>query len=78
MKSFNFQIDVMFVSFLESRSLQNIWIAHSDAIACSYFLLSVDELRKLLIDKDAYNTFLHSLDQVKIQNNVSYHILFYS
>eukprot|EP00268_Persea_americana_P014718 TRINITY_DN16601_c0_g1_i1.p1 TRINITY_DN16601_c0_g1~~TRINITY_DN16601_c0_g1_i1.p1 ORF type:complete len:225 (-),score=55.84 TRINITY_DN16601_c0_g1_i1:470-1144(-) len=31
---------------------------------------SVDELRKLLTDKDAYNTFLHSLDQVKIQNNL--------
>lgn len=31
---------------------------------------SVDELRKLLTDKDAYNAFLHSLDQVKIQNNL--------
>ena len=36
----------------------------------SYFL-SVDELRKLLSDKDAYNQFLLSVDQVKIQNNVS-------
>lgn len=32
---------------------------------------SVDELRKLLSDKDAYHQFLLSLDQVKIQNNVS-------
>ncbi|KAK6231719.1 hypothetical protein SCA6_001792 [Theobroma cacao] len=30
---------------------------------------SVDELRKLLSDKDAYNQFLLSVDQVKIQNN---------
>ncbi|CAL0321483.1 unnamed protein product [Lupinus luteus] len=31
---------------------------------------SVDELRKLLSDKDAYQMFLHSLDQVKIQNDL--------
>ncbi|XP_050243344.1 vacuolar protein-sorting-associated protein 37 homolog 1-like isoform X41 [Quercus robur] len=31
---------------------------------------SVDELRKLLSDKDAYHHFLLSLDQVKIQNNL--------
>ncbi|KAJ7972301.1 vacuolar protein-sorting-associated protein 37-like 1-like [Quillaja saponaria] len=31
---------------------------------------SVDELRKLLHDKDAYHQFLLSLDQVKIQNNL--------
>ncbi|KAF5750450.1 vacuolar protein-sorting-associated protein 37 1 [Tripterygium wilfordii] len=31
---------------------------------------SVDELRKLLSDKDAYHQFLLSLDQVKIQNNI--------
>ncbi|KAJ4705059.1 vacuolar protein-sorting-associated protein 37-like 1-like [Melia azedarach] len=31
---------------------------------------SVDELRKLLADKDAYNQFLLSIDQVKIQNNI--------
>ncbi|PPS15068.1 hypothetical protein GOBAR_AA05492 [Gossypium barbadense] len=30
----------------------------------------VDELRKLLSDKDAYNQFLLSVDQVKIQNNI--------
>ncbi|XP_028095000.1 vacuolar protein-sorting-associated protein 37 homolog 1-like [Camellia sinensis] len=31
---------------------------------------SMDELRKLLSDKDAYNQFFLSLDQVKIQNNL--------
>ncbi|XP_008787466.2 vacuolar protein-sorting-associated protein 37 homolog 1-like [Phoenix dactylifera] len=31
---------------------------------------SVDELRKLLTDKEAYNAFFNSLDQVKIQNNL--------
>ncbi|KAF5189237.1 Vacuolar protein-sorting-associated protein 37-like protein [Thalictrum thalictroides] len=31
---------------------------------------SVDELRKLLSDKDAYNEFLLSLEQVKTQNNL--------
>ncbi|KAI4349066.1 hypothetical protein L6164_009708 [Bauhinia variegata] len=31
---------------------------------------SVDELRKLLSDKEAFRQFLHSLDQVKIQNNL--------
>uniref|UniRef100_A0A7N0SYS4 VPS37 C-terminal domain-containing protein n=1 Tax=Kalanchoe fedtschenkoi TaxID=63787 RepID=A0A7N0SYS4_KALFE len=31
---------------------------------------NVDELRKLLSDKDAYNQFLHSLDQVTVQNNL--------
>ncbi|XP_042407468.1 vacuolar protein-sorting-associated protein 37 homolog 1 [Zingiber officinale] len=31
---------------------------------------SVDELRKLLTDKEAYGTFFNSLDQVKIQNNL--------
>lgn len=31
---------------------------------------SVDELRKLLTDKEAYNQFLLSLDQVKTQNKV--------
>ena len=30
----------------------------------------MDELRKLLSDKDAYQQFLLSLDQVKVQNNV--------
>ncbi|KAK7277456.1 hypothetical protein RJT34_22469 [Clitoria ternatea] len=31
---------------------------------------SVDELRKLLSNKDAYQQFLNSLDEVKIQNKV--------
>ncbi|KAL9266295.1 Vacuolar protein-sorting-associated protein 37 homolog 2-like protein [Drosera capensis] len=33
---------------------------------------SVEELRKLLADKEAYNNFVLSLDQVKTQNNVSH------
>ncbi|KAG4977011.1 hypothetical protein AAZX31_13G130800 [Glycine max] len=32
---------------------------------------SVDELRKLLSNKDAYQQFLSSLDEVKIQNDVN-------
>lgn len=32
---------------------------------------SVDELRRLLSDKDAYHQFLLAIDQVKIQNKVS-------
>ncbi|QCE05872.1 ESCRT-I complex subunit VPS37 [Vigna unguiculata] len=32
---------------------------------------SVDELRKLLSNKDAYQQFLHSLEEVKIQNHVN-------
>lgn len=40
-------------------------------------LFSVDELRKLLSDKEAYQQFLLSLDQVKIQNNVSGGICFH-
>ncbi|KAI3925785.1 hypothetical protein MKX01_003344, partial [Papaver californicum] len=31
---------------------------------------SIDESRRLLTDREAYNQFLFSLDQVKIQNNV--------
>lgn len=31
---------------------------------------SADELRKLLQDKDAYNQFLLSVDQIKVQNNL--------
>jgi ESCRT-I complex subunit VPS37 len=51
-------------------------ISNSTSIVSNLFLiiffLSVDELRKLLSDKDAYHQFLLSLDQVKIQNNVSH------
>ncbi|KAG4909705.1 hypothetical protein JHK87_055821 [Glycine soja] len=36
---------------------------------------SVDELQKFLSDKDAYQQFLHSLDQVNIQTNVTIHFL---
>jgi hypothetical protein len=34
-------------------------------------ICSVDELRRILNDKDAYNSFFNSLEQVKTQNNVS-------
>lgn len=42
------------------------WFQHC---FCAFY--SVDELRKLLNDKEAYNALFNSLDQVKIQNNVS-------
>lgn len=46
----------------------------SPAEAAGFIVLlkdkSVDELRKLLSDKDAYNQFLLSLDQVRTQNNL--------
>jgi ESCRT-I complex subunit VPS37 len=35
---------------------------------------SVDELRRILNDKDAYNSFFNSLEQVKTQNNVIYEL----
>uniref|UniRef100_A0A1D1Z4V4 Vacuolar protein-sorting-associated protein 37 2 n=1 Tax=Anthurium amnicola TaxID=1678845 RepID=A0A1D1Z4V4_9ARAE len=31
---------------------------------------SIDELRAILTNKDAYATFFHSLDEVKVQNNL--------
>jgi hypothetical protein len=34
-------------------------------------LCSIEELQRLLKDKEAYNAFFNSLDQVKTQNNVS-------
>ena len=48
-----------------------IYVAMFDILLMNLF--SVDDLRKLLSDKDAYHQFLLSLDQVKIQNNVSYY-----
>ncbi|XP_071680871.1 vacuolar protein-sorting-associated protein 37 homolog 1-like [Lolium perenne] len=47
--------------------IQNYVVLH-----CSYFLYwcSVDELQRLLKDKEAYNAFFNSLDQVKTQNNL--------
>jgi hypothetical protein len=39
---------------------------------------SVDELQRLLRDKEAYNAFFNSLDQVKTQNKVGIvKVLFY-
>jgi len=35
------------------------------------FSCSIEELQRLLKDKEAYNAFFNSLDQVKTQNNVS-------
>jgi len=32
---------------------------------------SIEELQRILKDKEAYNAFFNSLDQVKTQNNVS-------
>ena len=44
-------------------------------ISCYFFnqnfLCSIEELQRLLKDKEAYNAFFNSLDQVKTQNNVS-------
>ncbi|KAH7844786.1 hypothetical protein Vadar_031666 [Vaccinium darrowii] len=47
-------------------------VSPSEALGIIYLLKdkSIDELRKLLADKDAYRQFLLSLDQVKIQNNL--------
>lgn len=42
----------------------------SDIFFLFFELGSVDELRKLLSNKDVYQQFLSSLDEVKIQNNV--------
>lgn len=36
-----------------------------------FFFCSIEELQRLLKDKEAYNAFFNSLDQVKTQNNVS-------
>jgi hypothetical protein len=44
-------------------------------ISCYFFnktfLCSIEELQRLLKDKEAYKAFFNSLDQVKTQNNVS-------
>ncbi|XP_010267340.1 PREDICTED: vacuolar protein-sorting-associated protein 37 homolog 1-like [Nelumbo nucifera] len=47
-------------------------LSHAEAASIINLLKdkSVDELRKLLSDKDAYNQLLLSLDQVRTQNNV--------
>jgi len=42
----------------------------SDIFFLFFELGSVDELRKLLSNKDVYQQFLSSHDEVKIQNNV--------
>ncbi|KAF9594659.1 hypothetical protein IFM89_034342 [Coptis chinensis] len=58
--------------FSQSQSSYGQVVSPSEAVAIIHLLKdrSVDELRKLLSDKDSYNQFLLSLDQVKIQNNL--------
>lgn len=48
----------------------NVSPAEAAGIISSLKDKSVDELRRLLTDKEIYNQFLSSLDQVKTQNNV--------
>ncbi len=52
-------------------NISNSTFVDSNPLVFLMNLFSVDELRKLLSDKDAYHHFLLSLDQVKLQNNVS-------
>ncbi|CAM8916880.1 unnamed protein product [Rhodiola kirilowii] len=59
--SFNFQ---------NQQSASHVSPAEAAGIINKLKDKSVEELQKLLSDKDAYNQFLHSLDQVKIQNNL--------
>lgn len=68
---------------LERQKVRSLFFLYASLMCCGFFFVcfviwifvyfcsSVDELRKLLSDKDAYQQFLLSLDQVKIQNNVS-------
>ncbi|KAJ7976868.1 vacuolar protein-sorting-associated protein 37-like 1-like [Quillaja saponaria] len=53
-----------------SQSPSHVSPAEAAGIIAALRDKSVDELRKLLHDKDAYYQFLLSLDQVKIQNNL--------
>jgi hypothetical protein len=41
------------------------------AIFYSFFVCSIEELQRLLKEKEAYNAFFNTFDQVKTQNNVS-------
>ncbi|CAO2824117.1 unnamed protein product [Amaranthus hypochondriacus] len=56
--------------FERPQSPSNVSPAEASGIISLLKDKSVDELRKLLNDKDAYNQFLLALDQVKAQNNV--------
>ncbi|KAL3825833.1 hypothetical protein ACJIZ3_021862 [Penstemon smallii] len=51
-------------------SLSNVSPAEAAGIIATLKDKSVDELRKLLSDKDAYHNFLHSLEPVKTQSRV--------
>ncbi|OVA17913.1 Modifier of rudimentary [Macleaya cordata] len=57
----------------QPQSLPHGQFSHTEAASIIGLLKnkSVDELRKLLSDKDTYNQFLLSLEVVKIQNNVN-------
>ena len=52
-----------------------IWVKRNYSMFFQWF--SVDELRKLLNDKEAYNRYFLSLDQIKTQNNVSIQLILY-
>ncbi|GAB4856529.1 hypothetical protein Ancab_014447 [Ancistrocladus abbreviatus] len=52
------------------QSPSHVSPAEAAGIIASLKNKSVDELRKLLTDKQAYNKLVHSLEQVKTQNNV--------
>ncbi|KMT06461.1 hypothetical protein BVRB_7g161300 [Beta vulgaris subsp. vulgaris] len=56
--------------FERPQSPSHVSPAEAAGIISSLKDKSVDELRKLLTDKESYNQFLLALDQVKAQNNV--------
>uniref|UniRef100_A0A7N0UAQ9 VPS37 C-terminal domain-containing protein n=1 Tax=Kalanchoe fedtschenkoi TaxID=63787 RepID=A0A7N0UAQ9_KALFE len=58
------------VNFQTPQSVSQVSPAEAAGIINKLKDKSVEELRKLLSDKDAYNQFLHSLDQVKVQDNL--------
>ncbi len=71
---------MVWLLFIISKSLLYVYLHN---IPCGHICLecktvlynsvlfgSVDDLQRLLKDKEAYNAFFNSLDQVKTQNNV--------
>ncbi|XP_021835126.2 vacuolar protein-sorting-associated protein 37 homolog 1 isoform X1 [Spinacia oleracea] len=56
--------------FERPQSPSHVSPAEAAGIISSLKYKSVDELRMLLTDKEAYNQFLLALDQVKAENNV--------
>ncbi|KAK4761932.1 hypothetical protein SAY87_029816 [Trapa incisa] len=57
-------------SSFSSHTTSNISPSDTSSIINQLKDKSIDELRKLLSNKDAYNQFLLTLDQVKLQNNL--------